>query len=152
MTEKARAESIQDSLQSMTEFTDAQVTINDNTVLDAKGSMAEGANYAIIYTSDTFRSVQRTRVPETDWNIPVLLVVVFETWEQAFTALRDLRDAVLAEFNSMSESNRTSDGAYISEIRSEGNIQAIYDSFVDFENEQVPDFLGQRIVFITEEY
>lgn len=152
MTEKARAESIQDALQSMTDFTDAQVTLNDNSVLDAKGAALSGANYAIVYTSDTFRSVQRTREPETDWDIPVLLVVQFKTWEDALNDLRDLRQAVIDEFNLNSESNRTSDGAFISEIRSEGAVQAIYDAFVDFENEQVPDYLGQRVLFITEEY
>ena len=152
MTEATRHTSIQTSLQSMAAFTDAQVVINDNSVLDGQGSALANAVYAIIYSSDEFSSVQESKTPQTRWDIPVMIVVAFVDWETSMNAFTTLRDAVLAEFNSTSEANRCGDGVYISEIRSESPIEGIFDAFIDFDQDSVPDYLSQRVIFVTEEY
>ena len=152
MTEVARMESIQDSLQSMDEFTDAQVVINDNSVLDIGGSAVAGQNYAIIYNSDNFISRQDSRTPQTNYDILVMLVVSFENWKETLDDFRALRQAVLDEFNSTSEDNRVADGVHIPEIRAETPIEGIFDAFIDFDQDSVPDYLSQRLIFVTEEY
>lgn len=150
MTEAARLTSIQSSLQSMDAFENAEVVINDNSVLD-KDSSGYG-NYAVVYSSDGFSSMQETKTPQTRWDIPVMIVVPFDDWKTSLDAFTTLRDAVLTEFNSTSEANRCGAGVYISEIRADSPIEGIFDAFIDFDQDSVPDYLSQRMIFVTEEY
>ena len=150
MTEAARLTSIQSSLQSMSAFTNAQVVINNISILDEDASGY--GNYAIVYSSDDFDSMQETKVPQTRWDVSVMIVVAFVDWETSLNAFTTLRDAVLAEFNSTSEANRCGDGVYISTIRAESPIEGMFDAFIDFTPDSVPDFISQRMIFVTEEY
>ena len=153
MTEAAIQSKIQASIQSMAAFEDAQVTINDNSIIDAAGSGTKTAVYAIIYTSDDFDSTQEAKTPENTWNIPVMLIVAFVDWKTSLDAMTTLRDALLTEINSTTEANRSAAGLNITSVRSESPIDGIYDQFVDFDDPtSVPDFLSQRILFIAEEY
>ena len=102
--------------------------------------------------SDNFVSRQETRTPQTNYDIPVLLAIAFENWEDTLNDFVTLRQAVLDEFNSTSEANRCGDGVHIPEIRSETPVDGIYDAFTDFTPDSVPDFLGQVLIFVTEEY
>jgi len=152
MTEATIHTKLKAMFQSMTALSNAQVVINDNSILDAGGSALAAAVYAIIYTSDEFISKQEVQTPETTWSVPVLLVVAFVDWETSLNAFTTLRDAVLAEINSTIEGNRVAAGLNISEVRSETPIEGIFDAFVDFDTNSTPDFLSQRIIFKAEEY
>lgn len=152
MSEIAIITSIKDSLISMDEFSSATVVVNDNSVLDGGGSAIAGKVYAIIYTSDDFRSTQETITEEMEWSIPVMIVVAFDDWKSSLDAFITIRQAVLDEFNSKSEANRVSDGTYISEIRSETPVEGIFDAFTDFSEDSIPDYLAQRLIFATKEF
>jgi len=153
MTEAAIQLKIQASIQSMAAFEDAQVVINDNSILDAAGSGAVAAVYAIIYTSDEFLSTQEAKTPDNTWQIPVMIIVAFVDWKTGLDAMTTIRDALLTEINSTTEANRSAAGLNITSVRSESPIEGIYDANVDFNDpSSVPDFLSQRIIFVAEEY
>ena len=68
MSEKLIQEGIQDAIQAMDAYANADVVINDWTILDQADSAAP---YVIIENSDTFKAPQTAGDPSRTWEIPV---------------------------------------------------------------------------------
>jgi hypothetical protein len=88
---------IQAALRAMSEFEDADIVINDWSVLDQSSSAAP---YVIIENADDFTSRQDTVTPVTRWEIPLTLIERFDDWQPALDNLRTRRQAIIDKINS----------------------------------------------------
>lgn len=153
-TQKTIQEAIQDGLQAMTDFDDADVTINDWDVLD----QGIGASpYCIIQNADDWASEQQTMTATGTWNIPVDLVVKvdIQTWSTALNAFRDTLDNIITAVNSTTGTIRSAGntaGVDIKRVRPAGGIGYIYDRYIppEQQNEATPAFVYQTLIFETE--
>ena len=153
MTELLIQEGIQDVLQAMSEFADADVVINDWGVLDQNTTAAP---YTIISNADTFKSRQDVQTAETDWEIPVTLCEAFSDWPTTLNNLRTRRQAIVDSFNAVG-SARSANGqtaTTVDELRSGGPITPYYGPYIRGEElaEAMPQFLTQTILFVVREY
>lgn len=153
MSELAIQEGIQDILQAMSEFADADVVINDWGLLDQSNS---NAPYVIISNADDFVSRQDVKTPETTWQIPVTLCEAFSDWPTTLNNLRARRQAIIDEFNTVGD-NRSANGlaaVTIDEIRNDGPIQPYYGPYVPAEAqaEVLPQFLNQTLILTVQEF
>lgn len=99
MSEIGIIQGIQDVLQASAAFGDADVTIEDWSVLDQVGAL-DAAPFAVIRVSDNFEAVQNTASEETTWQIPVL---VYEAWDKDWPTTRKAfgatRQTIIDAFN-----------------------------------------------------
>lgn len=95
MSEATIQASIQDKLQAMADFADADVVIADWSILDGPIS---GAPYARIMPAENFELRQDNATVTVDWEIPVVLYVAFTDWADSYAALLTLRQNVLDAF------------------------------------------------------
>lgn len=149
MSEKLIAEGIQTILQAMADFASGDVTINDWGILDGSRSAAP---YVIIQTSDDFISRQDASSQVETWSIKIHLFTEFQGWD-ALTDFRDTRQAIIDEFNEVG-TNRAAGQAGLTdtrELRNEGEIDYVYRSYEDDDEEEVsdPNFVHQVIIFET---
>ena len=100
MTEKAIAEGIQTTLQSMSDFSAGDVAIEEWTILDGS---TQNAPYVIIEVSDDFVARQEAPSEGTVWQIPANLYTRFIDWPTSKTAFRDTRQAIIDKFNEASD-------------------------------------------------
>jgi tryptophan 2,3-dioxygenase len=143
---------IKTAIQSMIEFADADVVINDWSILDQS---SQAAPYVIIENADNFRSMQITQTPENTWDIPITLIERFIDWTTSLNNFRDRRQAIIDKINSGDERSANGlSGVTIDEIRSDGSIGQIFLAYLTPEQqvEALPTFLSQRIVLVTKEF
>jgi hypothetical protein len=148
MSELLVAEAIQDVLQGMSEFDDADVTISDWKVLDGS-SMA--APFAIIKIAGDFGRMWRTKSAETTYNIPVEIYVKFTEWSTTLLAFRALRQAILDIFDT---APGVVAGFRVNSIRSGSGIGEVYEKYIDpaLQGEAIPQMLMQVLMFNCEEF
>ena len=153
MTELAVQQGLQTIIRALSEFADADVVINDWTVLD--GGVA-GAPYVIIFTADTFRARQYSTSEQTWWNVPVRMVEAFTDWETTLNNFSAHRQAIIDAMNALGTARAAGQATpvTIDEIRSEGPITPYYDPYLSAEQlpEATPIYLYQDLIFATEEY
>jgi len=144
---------IQAILQSMTEFADADVVINDWSVLDQPN---ENAPYVIISNADEFDSKQDVKTAETTWQEVITLVEAFSDWATTLNNLRTRRQAIIDKFNAVG-SARSAGGlaaTTMDRLRSEGPITPYYGPYVPQDQlaEAMPIYLMQSLLMQVEEY
>lgn len=152
MTEATIQAGIQDTIQAMTEFANADVVINDWGIFDQTSSKAP---YVLIQTADEFRSRHDLGAPENIYHIPVMLVEVFTDWPETMNGLTTRRDALLTTYNT--GGNQRSAGGIpvtIDEIRPQGPIAFIYDPSIPDNQlaEALPIFVAQTLIFEVKEW
>ena len=152
MTEKNIQDGIQDTLQSMTEFADADVVVNDWSILD-RGSTA--APYVIIENSDGFTSTQGTMTGNVSYEIPVTLVEAFSAlkgWKTTLDNFLTRRDAIITKYNAVGAA-RAANGLSavdIHTIRTDGPPEPWYRGEVD-PTMSNPTYYIQRFIFEVDE-
>jgi hypothetical protein len=138
------------TFRAMSDFQDADVVIGDYGILDGP---LDNAPYILIEKGG-FTSSQQTQTPNTDWEIPTLLIVRFVDWPTSIVDLMTREQAIIDRFNVVG-SNR-SPGAVSAvtinahTIRSDGEFLPLYDKFADT-TVSLPDYLTQRIIFEVNE-
>lgn len=156
ITELQVMSGLQTILQAMSEFEDAEVTINDWAVLDGEmGGSGRYARYAILRTSDDIRARQDVYDANTGWNVLVGLYVEFEDWDTSFTNFRTLRQAVVDKMNTGNSRSAGGLEAFsIDEIRNQGPITPYYPPTVAIADRpfSTPDYLMQWLVFDSTEF
>ncbi len=153
VTEKTIQEAFQTALRALSNFADADVTINDWSVLD--GSV-DNAPYVIIENADDWDSVQQTVTAVDNMRIPFTLVVKLaaDTWKTALDNFRDARQAIKDCFQGTGRSAFGYAGVYIPRIRPDGPVGYIYSPDVDPEQQPyaTPLFISQRMIAEVEEF
>jgi len=150
MTEKAIQEGIQDVIQAMDEFANADVVINDYSPFDFSNLKAP---YVIIENSDDVSSTQEGYDPVTIWNPKLILIERFIKWKTTQDNLRDRRQALLDEFNGHGNARSAGgvEGVNIKKLRTSSPILEWYDPQIA-ENQRpgtFPVFLFQFLTFET---
>lgn len=153
MSEKALQEGIQAVIQDISAFDNADVAINDWTLLDQS---TDHAPYVRIENADTFNSRQDVKSPDNTWPIPVTLIEAFDGWETTLNNFRNRRQAIIDEFNTVS-SHRSANGlnaTTIDSIRSDSPIVYVYESYGDekIRPEQTPIYIQQTMIFEAREF
>lgn len=154
MSEVTIMEGIQTSIQSMSEFADVDVVINDWDILDQVGAKKQ-APYVIIEISDDFESLQNTVTPNNTWNIKVTLIEAFvKKWKPTLDDLGTRRQAIIDKIND--GSNRSAgglDGTSINSIIAGGPVTEVTRRYPLDPGEAVPpDYLAQPIILEVEEF
>lgn len=155
MIEASILAGIQTIIQSMAEFDNADVVINDWSVMDQLAAKAK-APYVVIQTAHEFYSTMETQ-PFVQWFIPVVLIEAFTDWEETLNNLSTRRDALLVKFNEVGSAARAAggiDGVNIRRITSNGPIYPEYNPYLTDEElrEAQPEYLVQGLTFETEYY
>lgn len=147
MTEKTVAEAVQDVLQAIATFEDADVTINDWSVLDQPTT---NAPYAIVETADDFGVTYISSEEVYRWSIPVTIIEQFQDWDTSLTAFRDTRQLVI---DALGVGGGVV-GLAVRAIRSSGPVGYIYPAYtqVEFTADAIPIFVTQRIIVDCEEF
>jgi len=153
MTEKLIQEGIQDVIQSMDEFADADVVINDYSLFDLSSLSAP---YVIIENSDDVETTQDGHIPVTIWSIKLILIERFVDWTTTQDNLRDRRQAIFDKFNAggSERSAGIGGGVDIMRIRTSSPILEWYSPDLP-ENQRpgtTPVFLFQFITLVTKEF
>lgn len=156
MSEQTIHEAIQATIQSLSAFDDADVTINDWRILD--GEIVRSP-YVIIETSDDFESRQQSRTPNTIWTIRVWLFVQFSQssggWKESLDNFRTYRQNIIDEFNTVGTDRSPGGGSVTADlIRSGTGILPYEDKYIpaDLRNEALPLFLYQLLLMTVEEF
>jgi len=153
MTETTIQAGIQDTIQSMTEFDNAVVVINDYSIYDDPISQAP---YVLIESADDFFSRQDAPTDETTYMIPVTLIERFTDWKATLDGLTTRRDAILTKYNAAGAA-RSANGitaTTIDVIRPDGPIAFVYDAYIaeNERSEALPVFVAHRLIFEATEY
>ena len=152
MSESSIQTGLQAAIQSMFEFADADVVINDWSILDNSNA---NAPYVIIENADEFTSRQDVMTPVTKWSEKITLIEKFEDWDTTLNGLRTRRQAIIDKINTgEARSAGVLEAVTIDEISSGGPIGYIYNRYIPDEqiNEELPAFLSQLIILACEEY
>lgn len=152
--ELAIAQGIQTLIQAMAEFADADVVINDWSVLDSPNP---NAPYVILATADEFESKMDSAADQTKWSIPVALYEYFTDWPNTLNNFRTRRQAIIDLFNSAASNARSAgglDAVQVNVIRSEGPIMPYYAPYTPSHQipEALPVYLHQTWIFEVEEW
>lgn len=154
MSEKTLQEGIQESIQAMTEFGNADVIINDWSFIDQP---RENAPVVLIEDSDTFLSRQDSQTANERWDIPINLFEAFQQydggWKPTLDNFRDRRQAIVEKIRGTIRSPGGG-SVTIDVIRNDSSITPYYDAYVTEENiaEAIPIYIYQRIILECEEY
>ncbi|HEY4723226.1 MAG TPA: hypothetical protein VII92_15330, partial [Anaerolineae bacterium] len=137
----------------MSEFADADVVINDWSVLDGEST---GAPYVIVSDADSFRANLNTTASKGGtWDEVVTLCEWFTDWPTTLNNFRTRRQAIIdAARLTNSGSAGGIAGTSINEIRSEGGIipyNPIYNRD-GYNSEVLPRYLIQHMIFACEEF
>lgn len=152
MSEATIQAAIKATLQSMSQFADEDVTINNWSVRDGTYTAGPWAN---IVTADDIRSRQDVVVPENQYDIVVELVYPFVDWETTLNAYRDLRQAMLTAFNTATgERSPGATNADLVEIRNTSPLVWVANPNLSGEQQANADPIAllQTFVFETREY
>ena len=144
MSEKTIQTALKTTLESLTDWHNVTVIINDWSILD--GSL-DHAPYALIETADSVTNQLDNMIPVTLWQIPVTLFCRFTDWQATYNQIRDLRQAVLDEV----AINEHFADWLVNVARSEGPIGEWYDPHQNPANNPAPVFVTQRLVLEVEE-
>ena len=152
MSETTIQTGIQTAIRAMSEFDNADVVINDWSILDQSSSAAP---YVIIENADEFTSKQDTVTPDNTWQIQVTLIERFDNWKSSLDNLRTRRQAIIDKINT--DTIRSAGGlanVTIDEVRAGGPIGYIYNRYLTDEQmaEALPAFLSQLIILSAEEF
>lgn len=153
MTEATIQAGIQDVIQSMSEFANADVIINDWGIFDQPNVHAP---YVLITSADNFISRHDAPTAETTYEIPVMLVERFTDWKETYDNLTTRRDALLTKFNAAGTA-RSANGiaaTTVDVIRPDGPIAYLYNAYLSPEElaEALPEFVAQTLIFEVTEY
>lgn len=155
-TEAAIQAGIQTGLQALAAFNGASIVINDWGVLDQSSALAP---YVIISTADEFEARKDTAATQTRWTIPLELCERFTDWPTTLGNIRDRRQAIIDQFNSVTipPAMRAAggiEGLTIDRVFSGGPIAAYYDRYLTAAQmaEALPIFLRQTILLECQEY
>lgn len=140
---------LQTAIQAMTEFADADVVINDWTILD---QTVASAPYVLILNSETFEIPQATNEPG-QWSIPIVIFAAFTEWK---ATLDDLRAKRLALCDQINTSNYRSagglEGVVIQTIRGGGPPMYVYDVYATNPELADPVFVGYPVILDVTEF
>ena len=99
MSELTIRQGIQDTLQALSNFADADVTLSDWAILTQTGAH-DAAPFVIITPSEDFDSVTAPSRDTTTWNIPAWLFEAWDTdWPTTLEAFAATRQAVIDALN-----------------------------------------------------
>lgn len=148
-TEFQLQEGVQTCLRTLSAFSNADVTINDWSILD--GSSAN-APFLIIENSETFEDRQSVKTPGTVWQLPVVLYERFVNWKDTSNNFRLHRQAILDAFDNADGNFRTAGGlpgVMINRIRSSEAPGAVFHPDIDprLRPDADPLFLAQKLIF-----
>jgi hypothetical protein len=150
MSETLIQQGIQDVIQALSAFADADVVINDWTIYDQ--SVLDGP-YVLIESADEFEARMDTVEPVTLWQERVTLIEPFEDWQTTLNNLRTRRQAILDAFNAVGTARSAGlEATDIAIIRTQGSIDPYYDVYADPDAGPDPAFLQQTLLFECEEY
>lgn len=152
MSEATVQAGIQDTLQAMSQFADADVTINDWSILD-QGTSA--APYVIIRNANQFTARKDTYTANTKWDIPIELYERFTDWPTTLNALRDDRQAIIDAFNANSSVRSAGlSGVTVDEIRAASDVTEVYPPGIDprQQPDALPMFVAQLFILTAEEF
>jgi len=149
MSELTIEQKIQGVIQALSYWEDADVVINDWSVVDRPNVEAP---YVIIETSDDFEWSHIAPTAEMRWGVPIILFEVFHDWDESFNNFRDRRQAILDAFTVAGAA--ASPGMVIEMIRNDGPITPYYDRMIPQEQqaESLPVFLMQRMILEGREF
>lgn len=151
-TEQLIQEGIQDLIQAMAVFANADVVINEWGILDQSTASAP---YVIIGNSHDFSSRRDITTANTKWQIQLMLVEAFSDWPETYNNFRNRRQALIDEFNTTD--NRSANGiesVTIDEIRPDGPIEGWFPPYLSTEElaQAVPTYIFQRMIVDTEDF
>jgi len=151
MSELAIIQNLQDVIQALAEFDEADVVINDYGVLDQSLSLAP---YVIFETSDDFDISNVGPSMLGVWSIPAVLVVKFDGWDNAQNDLLSMRQKIIDAMGGGSAASASTDGLLVRRIYSGSPLQPLYASTMSEEQARAagPVYLTQRIIFECEEF
>lgn len=146
MSEATIAAGVQTMLQGMSEFANADVVINDWSILDQANVSAP---YVIITTADDFDSRQDVRTPQTRWQIKLTLLENFTDWDTTYNNLQTRRQAIVDKLNTGGDERSAGglSGVDIQRIYALSPINPWYDPYIPDEQlpEALPSFIEQTI-------
>lgn len=157
MSEATIQTALQTLIQSLSAFDDADVVINDWSLLD---SGVNAAPYFIFESADDFSSVQTAKVEQTTYQIKGYLFENFTTWKATLDNLTTRRDALLTLFNDSDTGARmagsvdaSSKAVNIEEIRAGSGVQPWYYHYISAEEaaNATPQYLWQLLIFTARE-
>lgn len=151
MNETAVQAAIQTTLKAMSEFADADVVINDWSILD-QSSLA--APYVIITNAADINEARDTTDAQTAYTVPVTLVERFTNWADTLNGLRNRREAIFNAFTGAARSANGLEGTNFTRVRTASPILEYYDRGLSSEQLAValPVFLQQDIAIDVEEF
>lgn len=131
-------------------FSSGDVVINDWSILDGGNASAP---YVIIQTADDPNvSGIQTGAALTSYTIPIYVVVKFDDWDSARSALQTTRQAVidwlLDTVNYHNDSGRLAWG--IRSIRALEPVTEVYDRYNENPEESLPVFLAHKLGAVVE--
>lgn len=153
MTEATIQAGIQDVIQSMNEFNNVDVVINDFGIYDQS---SVNAPYVMIQSADQVLSRQDSPSAETTYEILVTLIERFTDWKETLDNLTTRRDALLTKFNAVGTARSAAglEATSIDSIRAAGPIAFVYDAYIaeDQIAEALPVFIAHTLIFEALEY
>jgi hypothetical protein len=145
-SEAAIQSGIQTAIKAMTEFADADVVVNDWSLLDQPGN---NAPYVIIQTADDFDSQQDTVSPQNEYYVILTLVEIFENWKTTLDNLCTHRQAIIDKINTTTvRSAGGLDGVRVRRVRNNGQVDYLFQNAED----TLPIYAMQEIVLEVEDY
>jgi hypothetical protein len=145
-SEAAIQSGIQTAIKAMTEFADADVVVNDWSLLDQPGN---NAPYVIIQTADDFDSQQDTVSPQNEYYIILTLVEIFQNWKTTLDNLCTHRQAIIDKINTTTvRSAGGLDGVRVRRVRNNGQVDYLFQNAED----TLPIYAMQEIVLEVEDY
>ena len=153
MRETTIQAAIQAKIQSMAEFADADVVINDWSLLD-QSSLA--APYVIISNAVGITARKDTAAEQVTYGIPITLIERFTNWKPTLDNLRTRREAIFNAYaaNDNARSAGGLEGVTIDVIRTDGPEEPYFDRGLSAEQQAValPVFIQQTLVLDVEEF
>ena len=147
-------------IRTLTEFADADVVINDYSILD--GSI-DKFPVVIVTTADNFRATPATGGERNDFfEVPVVLYEKFiigkdaagKGWQKSLDNLRDRRQAIVDKVFTGSNSSIGTAGLKVNEVRNEGPIDSLYNPKLNEVQlkDAMPIMLSQTIIISLESF
>ncbi|MCC6192064.1 MAG: hypothetical protein IT318_23795 [Anaerolineales bacterium] len=144
---------VQTIIQNMSEFENADVTINDWRLLDQS---TVSAPYVIITNPVDIDSSKDSSDTQDTYILPLILVEPFTEWKTTLDNLRNRMEAIFTAFNAIGTARSAGgiEGTNISRVRTDGPTTEYYGPGVDPQNidEAMPIFLMQVIALFVEEF
>jgi len=149
MSEKSIAEALQDTFQALETYENADVVINDWSILNRSFLCAP---FIHIETAGEFEARKDTYNDQTTWNIPVTLLVRYKNNEDAYNDFRKYRQEILNTMNTDGNRSAGLNAVTIDIIYSDGGIDGVFNKEVQNPEYAIPDLIAQRMIFVAEEF